>query len=142
MRSDDGTLSPTTALGAWNETLIHAMSLVGRNITDSVNWGKYMTEVGFEDVTEKLVYVPVNPWPKGRKNKVLGEMSQRNLYEGLGAMGQAAFMRILGWEKEKCDAFIEEARRDLVNPGCHAYCVVYFCYGRKPGRKAEPEISV
>ena len=72
-----------------------------------------MTEVGFEDVTEKLVYVPVNPWPKGRKNKVLGEMSARNLYEGLGAMGQAVFMRILGWDMLICYVDLVNSEIDM-----------------------------
>lgn len=80
----------------WNENLVEAMSRIGRNIRDSQNWGHYMREAGFEDVVEQRIYVPVNPWARGKKNKLLGAISQQNLLEGVESMSKAAFTRVLG----------------------------------------------
>lgn len=91
-----------------------------------------MREIGFEDVTEKRVYVPVNPWARGKKNKLLGAISLQNLSEGITSMSTAAFTRLLGWSTERLDVFLAKVRNDLENKHCHAYGLVYFVYGRKP----------
>ncbi len=53
-------------------------------------------------------------------------------------MSTAAFTRILGWEKERLDAFLMDVRRDLGDRRVHAYTTVYFVSGRKPGGKDVP----
>jgi hypothetical protein len=108
------------------------MGRIGRNLKDSQNWGRYMREAGFEDVVEKRVYVPVNPWPRGKKNKLLGAISLENMSEGIASLSTAAFTRILGWSPQRLEAFLAGVRDDLKNKHIHAYGVVYFAYGRKP----------
>ena len=116
----------------WNENLVEAMSRIGRNIRDSQNWGHYMREAGFEDVVEQRIYVPVNPWARGKKNKLLGAISQQNLLEGVESMSKAAFTRVLGWSPERLDELLTGVRGNLQDKGVHAYGIVYFAYGRKP----------
>jgi hypothetical protein len=108
------------------------MSRIGRNLRDSQNWAQYMREAGFVDVVEYRTYVPVNPWARGRKNKLLGAISQQNLLEGVESMSKAAFTRILGWTPEKLDELLTGVRANLQDKGVHAYGIVYFAHGRKP----------
>jgi len=108
------------------------MSLIGRNIADSQNWGRYMIDAGFADVTERRLHVPVNPWPRGKKNKLLGAIALQNMTEGVASLSSAAFTRMLGWDKERLDVFLSKVREDLKNREIHAYGVMYFAYGRKP----------
>lgn len=131
MRSDDGSLEGTP-LGEWNELLVQGMKRIGRDITDSPNWAGYMRDAGFVDVQETRIYVPVSPWAKGRKNKLLGAISQQNLLEGIASMSMAVFTRVLGWEMEKLQPFLEKVKADLQNRKIHAYGIVYFVHGRKP----------
>jgi len=114
--------------------MVESMSRIGRNIKDSQNWGTYMREVGFEDVTEHRIYVPVNPWTRGRKNKLLGAISQQNLLEGVESMSTAAFTRILGWSPDKLAELLTGVRANLEDKGIHAYGIVYFVYGKKPAQ--------
>jgi hypothetical protein len=65
-------------------------------------------------------------------------MSLQNFSEGIASMSTAAFTRILGWEKERLDAFLMDVRRDLGDRRVHAYTTVYFVSGRKPGGKDVP----
>lgn len=112
--------------------MVSAMSSIGRDLTGSTNWGSHMREVGFEDVTERRFYVPVNTWARGKKNKVLGVLCGENLAEGVASMSTAAFTRLLGWSPEKLEVFLVGVRNDLKNKDVHAYIMVYFAYGRKP----------
>jgi len=91
-----------------------------------------MRAVGFEDVQERLFYVPTNTWARGRKNKLLGALLQQNLSEGVASMSTAAFTRILGWSRERLEAFLVGVRNDLMDRNVHGYVVVYFAWGRKP----------
>lgn len=96
-----------------------------------------MRDAGFEDVVEHRIYVPVNPWARGKKNKLLGAISLQNLSEGIASLSTAAFTRILGWNAERLEVFLASVRDDLKNKHVHAYGVVYFAYGRKPGGSVE-----
>lgn len=109
------------------------MTRIGRDLSGSQRWGDYMREAGFEDVTEHRVFVAVNTWPRGEKNKLLGAISLQNLSEGIASLSTAVFARVLGWSKERIEVFLAGVRNDLKNKKIHAYGVVYFAYGRKPG---------
>ncbi|PMD32177.1 S-adenosyl-L-methionine-dependent methyltransferase, partial [Hyaloscypha variabilis F] len=136
MRCDDRTLEGTP-LNDWNENLVEAMSRIGRNLKDGQNWGQYMREAGFVDVVEHRICVPVNPWARGKKNKLLGAISQQNLLEGVESMSKAAFTRVLGWSPERLDELLVGVRANLQDKHVHAYGIVYFAYGRKPGHVGE-----
>jgi hypothetical protein len=112
--------------------MIESMARIGRNLTDSPNWGRYMREIGFEDVTEHRLLVPASPWARGKKNKLLGAISQQNLTEGVESMSTAAFTRILGWSPGRVQELVRGVRANLADKNVHAYGMVYFAYGRKP----------
>ncbi|EON96182.1 putative tam domain methyltransferase protein [Phaeoacremonium minimum UCRPA7] len=131
MRCDDGSLDGT-ALAEWNRLLVEGMLRIGKDITDNLNWGRYMREVGFVDVVETHASCAFNTWPKGERNKLLGAISCQNLLEGVQSMSMALFTRVLGWTPERLAEFLVDVRSDLKNKRIHSYCGVYFVYGRKP----------
>ncbi|KAL2064371.1 hypothetical protein VTL71DRAFT_4865 [Oculimacula yallundae] len=131
MLCDDNSLEGTS-LQEWNSLMVESMSRMGRNLKDSQNWGQYMKDAGFIDITETRVYVPVNPWARGKKAKLLGSISYQNLSEGIASLSTAAFTRILGWDQARLEVFLAQVREDLGNKDVHAYGVVYFVHGRKP----------
>lgn len=108
------------------------MGTIGRNLAGSQLWGSYMRDCGFEDIKEYRFYVPVNPWARGKKNKLLGAVTVQNLSEGIASMSTAAFTRILGWSQEQLEVFLVGVRRDLKDKNVHAYVVVYIVTGKKP----------
>lgn len=112
--------------------MVESMSRIGRNLKDSQNWGQYMKDVGFVDVTETRLYVPVNPWAKGKKNKLLGAISYQNMSEGIASLSTAAFTRILGWDQPRLEVFLAKVREDLGSKDVHAYGIVYIVHGRRP----------
>lgn len=136
MRCDDGTMDGT-ALGEWNRLMDEGMLRMGKDLRDNLNWGRYMREIGFEGVVETKGATAFNTWPKGRKNKILGALSNQNLTEGVQSMSLALFTRVLNMSSEQVMSFLEDVKKDLADPKIHSYCAVYIVYGRKPLRKPE-----
>lgn len=130
MRSDDGTLNGT-ALDEWQTLIISTLKTIGRNLSDSVNWGTYMKEAGFVDVVETRYFWGTNPWVKGKKQKLQAAWCCQNLLDGLNAMSMALFTRVLGWSTERIEVLLAEVRNDLKDRRIHAYAEVYVVYGRK-----------
>lgn len=131
LRSIDGTIEGT-ALDYWQKNTIAGAKNLGVDITQSMNFGALMREVGFEDVTERHFYWPTNTWAKGAKNKELGRWCMQNLLDGFGSIGMRILTKGLGWSKEQVDICVEEAKVSVSDKQVHAYIDVYIVYGRKP----------
>lgn len=112
--------------------MIECMTRIGRNLKDTHNWAQHMRDVGFIDVVEHKLLVPVSPWARGKKNKILGAISLQNMIEGVSSMSTAPFTRILGWTQERLESFLVGVKDNLSSKEVHAYGIIYFCYGRKP----------
>lgn len=131
-RTDDNSLSGTN-FGKWGTAVFHeGMARIGRNPSDSKNWGKYLREEGFVDVVEKYYYVPTSPWCKGLKEMTLGIALQQDLLIGLPVIGLPIFTNVLGWTEDQHDELVENARADLLDTNIHSYVEFYVVYGRKP----------
>lgn len=85
-----------------------------------MHYKRWIEEVGFEDVKEKVFEVPINSWPKGSKQKELGTWFQADLLDATGA-SMAILTRALGWTPETVEKLLIEVRLDIKNRGIHAY---------------------
>ena len=140
-----------TLLDAWAKSGHEAGTKVGRPWNNAVNYKRWMEDIGFEDVKEKIFEVPTNPWPKRRRAKELGIWFNADLSESLSA-SKVLLLKILEWPLEKVEPFLEEVRIDLSKKEIHAYMPMWvlprwydamltICshvvYGRKPLLKSE-----
>lgn len=75
---------------------------------------------------------PLGPWPKGKREKRLGDLFLDDMIEALPAASLRLYTRVLGWEEERVMAFLEEVKRDMLDPSIHAYMPVHICYAQKP----------
>ncbi|KAI1881095.1 hypothetical protein JX265_001335 [Neoarthrinium moseri] len=116
----------------WQNLLCEGLSQTGRDLMDAKNWGRYMREEGFKDVVEQHFFMPINPWAKGQREKLIGLLCQRDWALALPDMSVPVFTKILGWTKEQYDKLMEGLLRDLENTDIHGYMEVYVAYGRKP----------
>ncbi|KAL3425459.1 methyltransferase domain-containing protein [Phlyctema vagabunda] len=110
-----------TALQQWNANMCQAADVLGRPLTNGKNYARYLHEAGFVDVVEKHQYWPLNPWARGKKEKVLGMWTQQDMLDGLDGVSTALFVRGLNWTKEQVDVFLERVRKDVKNTDIHAY---------------------
>jgi hypothetical protein len=103
----------------YNEALREAGEKMGRPSDSADKLAGYMREVGFVDVVEHKIPVPVGTWAKGKRNKEIGLWLQNVCLMGAEAYGLAAFTRVLGWDTEKAKKLIADAVKDFKNPKIH-----------------------
>ena len=130
--SDDGTLTPETALYRCMSLLKEAAAIANHAFVELDELKNIMTEAGFEDVVEVKYKWPSNSWPKDAKHKEIGIWNNENITTGLQGFLMAALTRALGWKKEEVDVLAAQARKDVNDRTIHAYWPVIAVYGRKP----------
>ncbi|KAF2663539.1 S-adenosyl-L-methionine-dependent methyltransferase [Microthyrium microscopicum] len=120
-----------SAMYKWNETVMAGAAKAGRPWTGTPNYKRWMEELGFEDVVEKLYYWPTSGWAKGEYYKALAAYWQVNLVGGLEGISMKV-MTGLGWKEDDVRIFLEEVRKDVKDTSIHAYLQIHVVYGRKP----------
>ncbi|KAF4807317.1 Secondary metabolism regulator LAE1 [Colletotrichum siamense] len=129
--SDDGTLTPEHSIMKTGNLLLEATTNAGRKYIYPPDLKSMMMEAGFDSVTMQLFKWPVNPWPKEKKYKELGQWQNENLFQGWEAICMAPLTRALGWTKEEVIVLMAQNRRDFNNRNIHAYFPIWTIYGRK-----------
>jgi len=110
-----------TALQEWTDQVCLGAENLGRIVTNSKNYGRYMEEIGFVDIVERHFYWPLNPWPRGKREKLISMWTQQNLLDGVQGMSMALLTRGLGWSKEKAELLLVETRKDIKDRNIHSY---------------------
>ncbi|OAA65255.1 methyltransferase domain-containing protein [Niveomyces insectorum RCEF 264] len=127
----DGSLAGT-ALQAWNDGMLAGVRRLGRDPLAALQLRANLVDAGFVGIAERRYALPINPWPKGSTNKLLGAMEMTNLLEVAHGITAAVFVKALGWTPEDVDALLAKVRKDLRDRRIHAYLPVVVIYGRKP----------
>ncbi len=98
---------------------------MGRTWTNVRYYTQWLKEIGFEDVTEKTFYWPINPWPKGEHLKQLSLLVQADMLTGgLEGISMKLLCGVWGWSKEAVAEFLEKVRVDWKDKSMHAYMTV------------------
>jgi len=117
--SPDGTVEGTT-WQKWGELLVEGAKKLGRNWHGPPHYARWMRDAGFEDVVEKIVQLPINTWPKGQKNKLMGMWFLEDVSQGVGAISPAVLTRN-GMSTEDIMAMMSEVRNQMKDKSIHVY---------------------
>lgn len=90
-------------------------------VDDPSRWKRQMEAQGFTNVTEKVYKMPLTPWTKDARLKVIGLWEQVNLLQNLEGMTMRLFSKGLDWSEEEITVFGALLRRDLHNLNYHCY---------------------
>ncbi|KAL7270647.1 hypothetical protein RUND412_006641 [Rhizina undulata] len=131
---DDGSLSEDNYLVEWESTWELAAESLGMKKYSGIapTNAKSLLDAGCVQVGGKVVKLPIGRWPKGEHEKEVGMYWQQHMLDAAEGVTLALFTRVLGWDKEKVDKFLEGVYKDLKNPKYHVYSKFYVTYGRKP----------
>lgn len=105
----------------WSTEICRGAAALGRPLTNSKYYGKWMREAGFVDIVEKHFYWPLNTWPKGKKEKMLGMWAQRDILDGLPGLSLAILTRGLKWTREQVEVLLAGVRNDMRDRSVHIY---------------------
>jgi ubiquinone/menaquinone biosynthesis C-methylase UbiE len=100
---DDGTMPDDWPFKEWTKYLDDAAMAVGRPLRIANKLKRWYAEVGFVDIQEKVIKIPVNTWPRDPDLKPLGKWWQQNILLGLQGFSLAHFTRVLGWSKDEIE---------------------------------------
>jgi hypothetical protein len=118
----DDTLAGST-LNKWYSNIIAGAAAMGRDLGIVKHYKRWMEEVGFANVQEKLYRWPINTWPRDPHLKKLGFWFQHDLQD-LATGLKPPLMRGLGWSMEEVEVFLVDVRKDIKNRDIHAYHIM------------------
>lgn len=121
VRCDDDSLPADSPMRRFGQALHDSTQTFGTPIDDPTRWKGWFTDRGFEDVTEVVYKMPISPWPKDQRLKLVGAFEMENLLFGLSGMVTRLFVKGLGWTPEQVQMFLMEVRREIQNQNIHCY---------------------
>jgi hypothetical protein len=139
-KCDDGTMPPENpdgysayALHDWFDLHMRASSEVepSRQFRIAPRIERWMKEIGFVDVEQRVFKVPINTWPTDEKLKDIGKWSESNWLEALAGWSYKPFLA-LGWSKNEIEVFLVDVRKSIQDRNVHAYMDFFVVTGRKP----------
>ncbi len=106
----------------WTRLLFEAMEEIHRPISHNPNTRAMLERQGFVDIEEKIVILPLNPWPASPAAKNVGRWYNLGLTLGLQALTLAPLMRTSKrWTKEDVDKLCEDVKREMCSMRIHVY---------------------
>lgn len=93
---DDGTMPDDFGWSVWAREMTRASELANRQLDLGEQVKVWLHEVGFVDIHEAIIKIPVGSWPKDQRLKHLGMLWQQNLLSGLQGFTMALAHNVLG----------------------------------------------
>jgi SAM-dependent methyltransferase len=120
LRCIDDTMKGT-AFERWLELILAGCEKLGKDLGRAPIYEKYMRDIGFVDVQQKLVAWPIGSWPKDEKMKVLGAWCKEDVLSGLNGSSMAILTRGLGMTTEEVEILLMEVRQAINSRRLHCY---------------------
>lgn len=95
-------------------------------------WADQMRNAGFVDVQDVVYKIPMGPWARSKRLRIIGKLEQMMLVEGFEAFMLRGYVQILGGRAEDLEFILAHARKEITDPGIHTYVDFHMTYGRKP----------
>lgn len=110
---DDDTLKPGMALTNWFHEIAVASEICRRPTVFSNTLVEVYKRVGFVDVEERVLKMPMNGWPKDPQLKEIGRMWEHNFMQGLSGFSLSLFNRAYGRTAEETEVSITLGPEDV-----------------------------
>ncbi|KAH6987181.1 S-adenosyl-L-methionine-dependent methyltransferase [Ilyonectria destructans] len=131
-RSDDGTLPHDSAYMEMGRIYLEMSERVSLSGWEPTKWKRYLKEAGFEDVEERILKIPTNPWPRDPYLKKIGAFELHHFRESIANVFARGYKQILGGDPTYFQVLLAKARREVSNPNMHSWVPFYVVYGRRP----------
>ncbi|KAI7673211.1 hypothetical protein KC319_g5123 [Hortaea werneckii] len=119
--SDDDTLKLCPALDLWNNNLASASAKAGMRLDAILGVPAILQGKGFANIKQAATKWPLGPWAKGKKEKKVGELLERDLLGAIEGTSMRLYTKILGWSEEAVRKHVEEVHDDIRARRAHAY---------------------
>ncbi|KAH6839588.1 S-adenosyl-L-methionine-dependent methyltransferase [Chaetomium sp. MPI-CAGE-AT-0009] len=131
--SDDDSFERAPWTKEWVEGLDRASTMFGKTINVARKHKQWMIDAGFEDVTEKIIRIPIGPWAKDAALKELGRFEQLHMQMSVASHTPALFTRVFSYTELQVQLLIEGVKREFRNKDLRLITCYRFVVGRSPG---------
>lgn len=129
---DDGSAGPDSAVTRWSNGIHEALKNLGINSMATSNFRQLLEKHGFQSIEEAHTKFPIGPWPRGKREKTMGRLFQKDIADNLLGLSVKILTNGLGWSTEEVTEFIPKAKSDLYDPHVHSYFPIDIFWARKP----------
>ncbi|KAH6853602.1 hypothetical protein B0I37DRAFT_349035 [Chaetomium sp. MPI-CAGE-AT-0009] len=117
----------------WANQLMDAMDSFGRPIRLDSNLTKQRLEdVGFDEIKEEIIQLPLNGWPTDVHDRDLGRWFNLGVRQAFQPLSLAPLCRGHGRTPAEVAELAEKARREVYSNSVRAYCTLHIFTARKP----------
>ncbi|OJJ48317.1 hypothetical protein ASPZODRAFT_158062 [Penicilliopsis zonata CBS 506.65] len=131
--SNYGTLPPGHVFHQWSELMDEGGRKAGLDFNTAHHIKRWLEEVGFVNVTEVKMPIPVGSWPKDPRQREIGAFNQLRIEQGVLDFCGRRFTNNLGWSRVQLEVFCAAMRDAVRDSKLLAHHYAYFVYGQKPG---------
>jgi hypothetical protein len=121
---DDDTMREESCFKTYERALVEACKRFGRELGPGHKQAGWLKDIGFEEISDTLIKVPISPWSTEPKAKELGKWTAIHTEAVFESYGLALFDRVLGWSLPKIHALIAGCKKELWKGDMHIYTQV------------------
>lgn len=96
MRSEDGSIPDGSAIQRWTGIFDDIGDKLGITFRAAESAYPAITEAGFINITERIIKVPLGPWPKDKRLKSWGQWCRYFSLEGMEGFALRSLVDVLG----------------------------------------------
>ncbi|KAF2789842.1 S-adenosyl-L-methionine-dependent methyltransferase, partial [Melanomma pulvis-pyrius CBS 109.77] len=130
--SDDDTINQAVNVCQWQLLCNEAAAVFKKEIRIADSLKQRMLDKGFVDLQERIVKVPIGPWPKDPKMKEIGRYQREHMAMGIEPYTFGFIGKVLGWSEQECKILIAKVVNEVRDRNLHLYIRFFFIVGRKP----------
>jgi SAM-dependent methyltransferase len=122
--SDDGTHIPNSAFEEMAQVYFDMGDRIGASGKAPLSWKTQLEEAGFENVVEKVLKIPTNPWPKDPRMKKIGAFELSHFRDGISNVFARGYTQILGGDPLYFEILMARAKAEVSNRRMHTYLLL------------------
>jgi hypothetical protein len=116
----EATANPKPYFLQWAEGVHEGSTKAGFDPSVSKRLPELLHNAGFTNIQVQWQNWPVGPWPKGAKNKRMGQWWAEDMKRGPRSTG-AMFTRLLGWTQEAFHGLIDKVEQEITEQKKHMW---------------------
>ncbi|PWW76949.1 S-adenosyl-L-methionine-dependent methyltransferase [Tuber magnatum] len=130
--SDDNSYPKECTIRTYLHLMNSAANKIGRVMNVAHTLKGIVDDVGFTNVSQKILKLPWAPWPSDPKMKELGRFTLLNCETSFEAFGLALLTRVVGMSADEALKLCQDARKELRNKKIHIYNLHHIIVAQKP----------
>lgn len=108
------------------------LAAFGKDTTIMLTVDDKLVAAGFTNITHRVFKLPVGPWAKDKKQKMLGLFWRTIIMDGLQGIALGILGRALKWSPEEVEVYLVDIRKQMMTKEIHTYWSYHVVTAQKP----------